>query len=56
MKKEYMKPATKVVEIDMNVQVLAGSLTEVATEGLDIPIELPTDENPITGILWDAAR
>ena len=33
MKKEYMKPAMQVVELNMNVQMLAGSLTSIATTG-----------------------
>jgi len=35
MKKEYMKPAMQVVELNMNVQMLAGSLTSIATTGFD---------------------
>ena len=33
MKKEYMKPAMQVVELNMNVQMLAGSLTSITTTG-----------------------
>ena len=35
MKKEYMKPAMQVVELNMNVQMLAGSLTSITTTGFD---------------------
>jgi len=31
MKKEYMKPAMQVVEMNVNVQMLAGSVTSVVT-------------------------
>ena len=34
-KKEYLQPTMEVVEIDMNAQILAGSVTGVTTTGLD---------------------
>ena len=37
MKKEYMMPTIEVVEINMNVQILAGSVTDINTGGLDDP-------------------
>lgn len=37
MKKEYMMPTIEVVEINMNVQILAGSVTDIDTTGLDDP-------------------
>ena len=36
-KKEYLQPTMDVVEINMNVQILAGSVTDVTTTGLDDP-------------------
>ena len=33
MKKEYMKPAMLVVDLYLNVQLLAGSLTSITTTG-----------------------
>ena len=35
-KKEYLQPTMDVVEINMNIQILAGSVT-VTTTGLDDP-------------------
>ena len=39
-KKEYLKPAMEVVETDVQSQILAGSVTGVATTGLDEDLEL----------------
>ena len=39
-KKEYLKSEMTVSEIDLNVQILAGSVTGVATTGLDEDLEL----------------
>ena len=39
-KKEYLQPTMDVVEIDMNAQILAGSVTDVTTTGLDDNLEL----------------
>ena len=36
-KKEYLQHTMDVVEINMNVQILAGSVTDVTTTGLDDP-------------------
>lgn len=55
-KKEYQKPAMEVVDINMNAQILAGSVTSVATTGLDDDnLELPSGDDPISGVLNDAA-
>ena len=51
-KKEYQKPAMEVVDINMNAQILAGSVTSVATTGLgDDNLELPSGGDPISGVL-----
>ena len=56
-KKEYMKPAMEVFEIDMNTQILAGSVASVSTTGLDVEDELilPGSGLPTTGDVWDDA-
>lgn len=55
-KKEYLQPTMDVVEIDMNAQILAGSVTSVTTTGLgDDNLELPSGDDPISGVLYDAA-
>lgn len=57
-KKEYQKPAMEVVDIDMNAQILAGSVTSVGTSGLgDVEDELvlPGSGLPTTGSVWDDA-
>ena len=55
-KKEYQKPAMEVVDINMNAQILAGSVTSVTTTGLgDDNLELPSGDDPISGVLNDAA-
>ena len=41
MKKVYMQPEMQVVEMDFEQQILAGSLTDVTTTGLDDPIAPP---------------
>ena len=57
IKKEYLKPAMEVFEIDMNVQILAGSVASVTTTGLDVEDELvlPGSGLPTTGDVWDDA-
>jgi hypothetical protein len=55
-KKEYIQPAMEVVEIDMNAQILAGSVTSVTTTGLDDEeIELPGSDLLEKWVLWDDA-
>ena len=57
-KKEYLKPAMQVVEIDIHAQILAGSVTSITTTGLDAEDELvlPGSGLPTTGDVWDDAR
>ena len=55
-KKEYQKPAMEVEDIDMNAQILAGSVTSVSTTGLDDDdLALPGEGLPTTGSVWDDA-
>ena len=51
MKKEYMQPAMLVVEMNVNVQMLAGSVTSVVTTGLGDDIT-PSSESVNS---WDDA-
>ena len=51
-KKEYMKPVMKVIEADIEQQILAGS---VQTTGLDDDLILPEDEEPKSGNPWEYA-
>ena len=56
MKKEYMKPAMQVVELNMNVQMLAGSLTSITTTGFsesELEDMILSEE---TGNPWDLAQ
>ena len=53
-KKDYMQPTMEVVDINMNAQILAGSVTGVATTGLDDELVLPSGGDPISGALWDS--
>ena len=39
-KKEYMQPTMEVVDINMNAQILAGSVTDLTTIGLDDELDL----------------
>ena len=52
MKKEYMMPTIEVVEINMNVQILAGSVTDINTGGLDDP-PTPGTSPLFEGDAWD---
>ena len=58
-KKAYLQPAMQVVEIDMNAQILAGSVTSVTSTGFEVGDELVlptgTSEDPISAVLHDAA-
>ena len=38
-KKEYLQPTIEVVEINTNIQILAGSVTDIDTTGLDDPLK-----------------
>lgn len=56
-KQAYVKPAMQVVVTDMKQQMLAGSITSVASTGLDAEEELilPDDGEPTTGNPWNDA-
>ena len=56
MKKEYMKPVMQVVELNMNVQMLAGSLTSIATTGFDDGELEDLILSEETGNPWDLAQ
>ena len=56
IKKDYLQPAIEVIKADTEVQILAGSLTDVITDlGVDDDLILPEDGDDITGTLWDDA-
>ena len=54
-KKEYMKPVMKVIEADIEQQILAGSVTSLTTSGLDDDLALPDNEEPKSGDVWEEA-
>ena len=54
-KKHYQKPAIEVMEADMEQQILAGSVTNLTTSGLDDDLILPEDEEPKSGNVWEEA-
>ena len=54
-KQEYMKPVMKVIEADIEQQILAGSVTSLTTSGLDDDLILPDDEEPKSGSVWEEA-
>ena len=55
IKKEYQKPAMEVVDIKVNAQILAGSVTSITTTGLDDDdLVLPGTGQPTTGSILDA--
>ena len=55
-KKEYMKPVMEVIELQHKSQILAGSVTNLTTSGLDDEDDLilPDDEEPKSGDVWEA--
>ena len=55
-KKEYQKPVMEILEADIEQQILAGSVTNLTTSGLDDEDDLilPDDEEPISGDVWEA--
>ena len=55
IKKEYMMPVMKVIEADIEQQILAGSVTSLTTSGLDDDLTLPDDEEPKSGSVWEEA-
>lgn len=55
IKKEYMKPVMKGIELQHKSQILSGSVTSVTTTGLDDDLILPDGEEPKSGSVWDDA-
>ena len=57
IKKEYMKPVMKVIELLHKSQILAGSVTNLTTSGLDDEdkLILPGGEEPKSGSVWEEA-
>ena len=55
IKKEYMKPVMKVIELQYKSQILAGSVTSVTTSGLDMGDELVLPPDGLPGTPWDDA-
>ncbi|MCK8620899.1 hypothetical protein [Prevotella sp. E13-27] len=56
-KKEYQKPVMEVIEADIEQQILAGSVMNLTTSGLDDEDDLilPDDEEPKSGNVWEEA-
>ena len=54
-KQEYQKPVMEVIEADIEQQILAGSVTNLTTSGLDDDLTLPEDEEPKSGSVWEEA-
>ena len=54
-KQEYQKPVMEVNDLDLHVQILAGSLTSVSSTGLDDDLTLPDNEEPKSGDVWEEA-
>ena len=54
-KKEYQKPVMEIIEADIEQQILAGSVTNLTTSGLDDDLILPDDEEPKSGSVWEEA-
>ena len=55
-KKEYMLPTMQVFALNVNAQILAGSVASVKATGLDDEeIVLPGSGLPTTGDVWDDA-
>ena len=54
-KKEYMKPVTKVIELQHKSQILAGSVISVKTYGLDEEDELILPSEDQSGSVWEDA-
>ena len=56
IKKEYMKPVMKVIELQHKSQILVGSVMNVTTTGLDDDdLIFPDDEEPESGSFWEEA-
>ena len=54
-KQEYQKPVMEVIEADIELQILAGSVTSLTTSGLDDDLTLPDDEEPKSVSVWEEA-
>jgi hypothetical protein len=54
-KQEYQKPVMEVIEADIEQQILAGSVTNLTTSGLDDDLILPDDEEPKSADVWEEA-
>ena len=54
-KKEYQKPVMEVIEADIEQQILAGSVTNLTTSGLD-ELDLIIEEMDKTGDSWTDAQ
>ena len=54
-KQEYQKPVMEVIELQHKSQILAGSVTNLKTTGLDDDLILPDDEEPKSGSVWEEA-
>ena len=52
-KQEYQKPVMEVNDLDLHVQILAGSLTSVSSTGLDDDLVLPDEDK--SGNPWENA-
>ena len=57
IKKEYEKPTMKVNKAGMEQQMLAGSITDVTSTGLDDEeeLDLPDEGLPKSGNVWEDA-
>ena len=54
-KQEYQKPVIKVIEADIEQQILAGSVTSLTTSGLDDEDDLILPEDEEDGNVWEEA-
>ncbi len=54
-KQEYQKPVMEVIEADIEQHILAGSVTNLTTSGLDDDLVLPDGEEPKSGSVWEEA-
>ena len=52
MKREYMKPTMKVVDLQHQHQLLAGSITDLQTTGLDDGDDFIIDDTPADDDFW----
>ena len=54
-KQEYQKPVMEVIEAYIEQHILAGSVTNLTTSGLDDDLVLPDGEEPKSGSVWEEA-